>query len=84
MTETPEAHYLRFRQFISVLLGGLAGLLISVPVVAGGESWAAALLPLVFGALGAAGGYRNRTSHFFFYFSLFTICVMLFLLLRSE
>ena len=65
-----------FRELACIVLGGIAGLLIGLPWAFTPESSASLVAPVLFGILGAATGYRQRRSVFFFYLCLVSILIL--------
>lgn len=61
---------------INVAFGALLGVLIALPLVANLTSVPMMLGEIIAGALGAAVGYRRRTSRSFFYFAAICILVL--------
>lgn len=73
------AQALSFEQFRSVaciVLGGVVGLLIGLPISLHLPSPLSVAIPLASLALGIISGYRHRQSIVFFYFALACVCVL--------
>ncbi len=72
-----------FYAFLGIILGGLSGILISVPISfslmesgSSSASLAGALISPLFGLIGLRVGYLRRHSRLFFYTSFLTVLLL--------
>ena len=72
------------RRAATVVLSGIVGMLIGMPVSgSAGSPLSAALIVVAFGALGTAAGYRRRRSRAFFYLTLVALLGLATILMSS-
>ena len=68
--------FLLFRSIATIVLSAMVGLLAAIPLVQPNGTATPLALMFLGGALGAFAGYRRRTSHLFFYFTLFATATL--------
>jgi 4-amino-4-deoxy-L-arabinose transferase-like glycosyltransferase len=81
-----EDNYLRFRQYATIFLGGLTGLLIFYPLAT--SYFFSPVLPYLIFAFsfiaGALVGYRRRNSGIFLYFCMIAIIILAVVISSSQ